>query len=45
VGIFPNDKAASRLVGAILGDKNDEWQVCRKCLSAESLAKPKWFIH
>lgn len=37
IGIFPNDAAIVRLVGALLLEQNDEWQLQRRYMQLEGL--------
>lgn len=39
IGIFPNDEATVRLVGALMPETNDERTVARRYMSLESLAR------
>jgi transposase-like protein len=39
IGIFPNDEAIVRLVGALMLETNDEWTVARRYMSLETLAR------
>ena len=38
VGIFPNENAITRLVGAILLEQNDEYAIEKRYMRLESLA-------
>lgn len=38
VGIFPNEASIRRLVGAILLEQNDEWQLQHRYMTPETMA-------
>ena len=38
VGIFPNEAAIRRPLGALLMEQNDEYAIQNRCMSLESLA-------
>lgn len=37
IGIFPNDAAVIRLVGALMLEQNDEWAISRRYMTLETL--------
>jgi len=39
IGIFPNEAAIVRLVGALMLEQNDEWAVTRRYMTLETVAK------
>ena len=39
VGIFPSEAAIVRLIGAVLLEQNDEWQLQHRYMQAEGMAE------
>ena len=39
VGIFPNEQSIIRLIGAILLEQNDEWQLQSRFMQVEAMAE------
>jgi hypothetical protein len=39
VGIFPSEVSITRLIGAVLLEANDEWQLQQRYLSVEALTE------
>ena len=39
VGIFPNTESIQRLIGAVLLEANDEWQLQHRYMQVEAMAE------
>jgi transposase-like protein len=39
VGIFPNEPSILRLIGAVLLEQNDEWQLQHRYMQVEAMAE------
>ena len=39
IGIFPNDAAIVRLLGTLMAEQTDEWQVTRRYMAVDTLGR------